>query len=765
VEEIGSIYESLLEFTPRISESQVEIEGRQIPANTFYLDPRGLGRKTSGSYYTPPSLVNELIKSALVPVMEDHIKAVVPDYDSELVEALTEEERKAAEGAILALNVVDPAAGSGAFLIAANNKLAQELARIRSGEYFPPEDVTRHARRDVLAHCIYAVDLNPMAVELCKVSLWINAAVEDAPLNFLDHHIRWGNSLVGASPELIKDGIPNNAYKPVTGDDKKYSAALKKQNRAELKGQMGLMRETTIKIQEDLQNWRRISQLAEDDPNQAEAVYYAYFGSDDYWEQRLPYDLWTAAFFAPIDKSQPIPTTQDVRQAQNDSDLVNGDVKVQAHHLAEQYHFFHWNLEFPEIYSEKDNDGFDVVLGNPPWDVIQEDSDVDKNQNFAKTKNWFKETSFSILKGRRDLYKLFIVKSLQLCSNSGRAGFITPFGMFVESDSTDLRRRLFADGSVIELGHFQNHRKAFFNGLDSRYRFVKYLHSPMPTFSHSYSTVVRSPSDIGDEKWITSTKEELEIELGENYEAILYPNENYYSLHNDLVQRLKSVSLLSYHVIAEFHATTDKNKGLLKKTPVSKGDWRILKNRSIHQFDHQFSEPDLYIAQRNVVEKLQQKGLDESIWLESSRLLFRDIARNDDTRTLLSCIAPPGFVSSYDTPMIVPKYKSLETLNDTLFFTCGVLNTFIFDFLIRPFVDKHIKGYVLNRLPIPEYNNRVPIMKKICSLSKVIHKLFSNETIDESNRIKILESRAEIEIQVASLCYISFGEMKFIRNY
>ncbi|HIE31246.1 MAG TPA: restriction endonuclease, partial [Methanosarcinales archaeon] len=172
VEEIGSIYESLLDFTPRVLSSAMEIDGRQIPANRFFLDPRGSARKSTGSYYTDKRLVDELIKSALKPVAE---RRMAKPGDR--------------EAAILSLRVCDPACGSGAFLIAATNYLGKELAKVRTGESEPSDNDIRHARRDVLQHCIYGVDVNPMVVELAKVSLWINAAVNDLPLNFLDHHI------------------------------------------------------------------------------------------------------------------------------------------------------------------------------------------------------------------------------------------------------------------------------------------------------------------------------------------------------------------------------------------------------------------------------------------------------------------------------------------------------------------------------------------------------------------------------------------------
>ena len=221
VEEIGSIYESMLDFTPRVLASELEINGLRVPANSFFLDPRGSARKTSGSYYTNPRLVDELINSALKPVAEKKM-----------------EEAEDKEGAIISLRVCDPACGSGAFLIAATNYLGKELAKVRTEQSEPPDNDMRQARRDVLQHCIYGVDLNPMAVELAKVSLWIDAAVKDLPLNFLDHHIKCGNSLIGVTPELIEKGIPDIAFKIVKGDDKEFSKKIREKNKKE-RGHLG----------------------------------------------------------------------------------------------------------------------------------------------------------------------------------------------------------------------------------------------------------------------------------------------------------------------------------------------------------------------------------------------------------------------------------------------------------------------------------------------------------------------------------------------
>src|SRR5213079_827745 len=190
-EELGSVYESLLELHPVL----------HIEAAKFELQTAGGNeRKTSGSYYTPTSLITCLLDSALDPVLDEACASTDP------------------EKAILDLKVCDPACGSGHFLIAAAHRIARRLAAIRTGEPEPSPEAVRTALRQVVGRCIYGVDLNPMAVELCKVSLWMEALEPGKPLSFLDAHIKCGNALLGTTPKLIAEGVPDDAFQPLMGD-------------------------------------------------------------------------------------------------------------------------------------------------------------------------------------------------------------------------------------------------------------------------------------------------------------------------------------------------------------------------------------------------------------------------------------------------------------------------------------------------------------------------------------------------------------------
>jgi hypothetical protein len=208
-EELGSVYEGLLELVPV----------REDHGRTFAFaggpEARGNARKVSGSYYTPDSLVQTLLDSALDPVLD-------------------RAEAEAGAEAILALNVIDPACGSGHFLLGAARRMATRVAQLRDND--APDYPA--AMRDVARNCIHGVDRNPMAVELAKVALWIETVEPGKPLGFLDANIQCGDSLLGIFDlKALEEGIPDDAYKPLTGDEKETAKWFARRNKAEKTGQ------------------------------------------------------------------------------------------------------------------------------------------------------------------------------------------------------------------------------------------------------------------------------------------------------------------------------------------------------------------------------------------------------------------------------------------------------------------------------------------------------------------------------------------------
>lgn len=366
-EELGGVYESLLALTPQVSGDG---------ARFFFAEFAGNERKTSGSYYTPDSLVQCLLDSALDPVVEEAVRG-----------------RSAAEAevAILALKVCDPAVGSGHFLVGAAHRLARHLARVRAlaeGESEPSPLLYQHALRDVIGRCLYGVDVNAMAAELCRVSLWLEALEPGKPLSFLDHHIRVGNSMLGTTPELIAGGLPDDAFKPMEGDDKKVCAALKKRNKQERDGgqmDLGLPMVAEASIEYDTLASR--SQGLDQAPDDSLAAierkaeqFRRLVVSPEYRHQQRIADAWCAAFVWPKTADAPAAITTDVIQRLEENlDAPEVAQRSELERLANEYQFFHWQLAFPEVFAQG---GFDCVLGNPPWEHTE-----------LKEKEWFAERS------------------------------------------------------------------------------------------------------------------------------------------------------------------------------------------------------------------------------------------------------------------------------------------------------------------------------------------------------------------------------------
>lgn len=356
-EELGSVYESLLELTPRLS------EGATAFSFAEGAEAKGNARKTSGSYYTPDSLVELLLDSALNPVIDAAIQA----HPGKEV------------GAILDLDVIDPACGSGHFLLAAARRLANRIAQFQSPGAPSAEDY-RHALREVSRHCLYGVDRNPMAVELCKVALWIETLEPGKPLSYLDGRIRCGDSLIGVFDfEALEGGIPEEAYKALTGDSKevsRYFSAWNRQVRKDktaqayvqhFKDQFGVLARTAASIdsmpEDDV---AEVQRKAEADNTRRRTA-----GSQ---HLKVACDLFVAAFFLPKIGPVPdnrntvtIPTSQHLGLALAGKGLYP-PLEAHAMDVAARIAAFHWHLEFPEVFAKG---GFDCVVGNPPWERMK----------------------------------------------------------------------------------------------------------------------------------------------------------------------------------------------------------------------------------------------------------------------------------------------------------------------------------------------------------------------------------------------------------
>ena len=380
-EELGSVYESLLELIPRYDAEQLSYTLETLPGNE---------RKETGSYYTPTSLVESLLDSALDPLLD------------EACAHGTAEERVAA---LLSLTVCDPACGSGHFLVAAARRIAKRIAAEETGDPEPPDAVVRTALRRVVGRCIYGVDVNPMAAELAKVSLWLEALEPGKPLSYVDQNIRVGNSLLGVTPALLAEGLPDAAFTPIEGDDRKVCSALKKQNAGERDyGERDLFSQVGIPVTNAVLA-KRADEITHALPESLEDLHIhqqrqadQLAASPERRIQKLLADAWCAAFVQPkTPATRPTAITHAILEAfgaaEGTLDVAEAEQLVTD--LTRQYRFFHWHVEFPHIFRVGNgvtdidpatgwSGGFSCVLGNPPWEKVE----LKEREFFAQRSPW-----------------------------------------------------------------------------------------------------------------------------------------------------------------------------------------------------------------------------------------------------------------------------------------------------------------------------------------------------------------------------------------
>lgn len=398
VEEFGSVYEGLLEYEPVI-----------LPdgAQTTFVFKQGDERANTGSHYTPDELVQPLIKHSLDHLIAERLKANDP------------------EAALLSLRVADVACGSGHILLAAARRIGQELAIVRTGEDQPSPLAMRTAVRDVIRHCIYGVDLNPLAVELCKVALWLEAHVPGEPLSFLDHHIKCGNAIVGyvQREDIEARGVPDEVFVTMPGDDREVAAALRKRNKDERAGQTKLKFDPEIERQLDeaLKGWRGLDKLPEHTPEQVEAKRQRFEvlskSAEALWMEQLA-AIPIAQFYIPKVKNSPgmHVTEEEFRAYWKGQRKAQGQATAEAWALAERKRFFHWFLAFPDVISAG---GFDCLLGNPPY-LGRGGIRSSYGDPFCAYVQW----QFAPA-GVSDLVVYFVQRLQQLLRPNGFAAFIT----------------------------------------------------------------------------------------------------------------------------------------------------------------------------------------------------------------------------------------------------------------------------------------------------------------------------------------------------
>jgi len=455
VRHLGSIYEGLLEYQLNVADEPLAVEngedGEYVPAEEdddvvvaegdIYLTTDSGERKATGSYYTPEYVVEYIVENTLGPLVED--------IREDLVAQTTHGEGGfAGEFAdrIFELKVLDPAMGSGHFLTSAVDFLAREIIDAQekqaAQEGIETVDERRDinwARRQVAQRCIYGVDLNPLAVELSKVSLWLRTLAAEQPLAFLDHHLKTGNSLVGSDIETVLDnGDPDNGTEEGQLTLQESFDRTRQQALEHVTDQFEDLLAIDNETLSDIKEMEAVYEDVREDPLYQHLIGMANVHTAEQFGLDVPGDAYKRMAEALRDDSWESIEGQDWYRS--------------AQAMADDEHFFHWELEFPIAFYEQDgvrkeDGGFDAVIGNPPYIIFKIISD-DIREYYRRKFNTFQ------MKG--DVYVLFMEVASDLLCDQGLTGYIIQNKFTKAKYGSEIREKISNDEKIVEVIDFHD---------------------------------------------------------------------------------------------------------------------------------------------------------------------------------------------------------------------------------------------------------------------------------------------------------------------
>ena len=687
VEQLGAVYETLLDYEPIADGASVT------------LRPESGARKATGTFYTPQPIADYVVRRTLAPLVEGRTPAE-----------------------ILRLRIVDPSMGSGAFLVAACRYLADayETAALAAGDWQPEEiDEAERTliRRRIAERCLYGVDVNPMAVQLARLSMWLATLAADRPLSFLDHRLTVGDSLAGTWLTLLRR--PPRAHN----------------RRDRLEPTLFDAASARDALRDALPVRFALESTPNDTLSQVRAKEHAHAalcraGALTRWKQAA--DAWCAPWFC--EGIPPRAFTAVIDTLLHASDTL-------PRHLADRYvasaadtarahRFFHWELEYPEVFFDAggtrlDNPGFDAVIGNPPWNIVH--ADAASLLRFVRTSGVYRVPG----DGHANRYQLFAERALALTRAGGRIGLVLPWGFAADHGSAALRRHLLDRADVDALVAVDNHRGVF--PIHRSVRFVL-----------ATATVGRSTGTIGCTFGIDDTSAlQANGESGGPRHAV--------QMTPALLERLSGPSLAVPYVrtpmdlaIAEraaalFPSLADprgwdasfgrelnatEDRALFRS---GRRGWPVVEGKHLSPF-----RAALDTVERSVAPGDARRALPDGR-CERPRLAYRDVASATNRVTLIAAILPPRCVSTHTlfclrTPLPAAAQR----------FLCGMFNSLVVNFLVRLRVTTHVTTAIVEQLPIPTWDTAPEAAAAIAALTRTLSR---SHRVEPFARLNALAAR------------------------
>jgi hypothetical protein len=718
VEQLGAVYERVLDYEP----SQPVRKDRPYgPSGGATLLRTREVRKASGTFYTPRAMTAFLVRRTLEPLVKG---------------------RRADE--ILRLRILDPAMGSGAFLVAACRYLASviEEALIDEGTWHTHDIAAADRatlRRQVASQCLFGVDLNPMAVQLARLSIWLATLATGKPLSFLDHHLVSGNSLVGASPDDLR--------RPAGGG----AARTRRHEELPLFPEERL----TSLVNHAVQLRLRLTMEPDDSPAIVRAKEQALASLRDgesslrAWSRAL--DLWCAGWFSTDGRGLDRGTFGELVARLLDGrsslpDRTCATLLAESDATAVRARFHHWPLAFPEVFRDEGGQaggapGFDAVIGNPPWDMVRADSgdqatragrraDARCLANFVRESGIYRVESAA----HANLYQLFVERALQLVRPGGRIGLVLPSGVISDAGAAPLRRHLFDRAEVDAVTGLDNRDRIF--PIHRSTRFVLLTCTPgRPTraircrFGLTRTEELERSDDSTPPLTLTrafihrlSGADDLGIpELATSRDLAIVEG------ISASIPRLGSDEGWGARFGRELNASDDReafvaHTGRLDACPIVEG-------KQI--------EPFRVALDRSRLELDPNAGLRRSL-PHRARLAYRDVASATNRLTLIAAIIPARAVTTHTLFCLKTKLPLAEQR-----VLCALLNSFVANYLIRLRVNTHVTAALMSKLPVPVIREDHPFFGELGALSDALTRAPRPvEDMDEYGRLQAICGRA-----------------------
>lgn len=691
VEQLGAVYERVLDLDPgaHAPDPGEYARSRGAPPPRRSPERHSTRRKESGTFYTPQPLAEFVVRRTLAPL----VRGVPADR-------------------ILTLRVVDPAMGSGAFLVAACRYLAEAYERAlvfegRCSEGDLDAETRGGIRRLIAERCLAGVDANPVAVQLGRLSLWLTTLARGKPLGFLDHRLRVGDSLVGVSPDdlwrVSTNRMPARTSQPL------FDASIVEDAIRGASGPLRLLAATPDDTLADVRAKERMWQRLSGDRSPLAAL-------------RSACQLWCARWFwPPAGAAGPVPAPPEIRAAIDA--VLRGDRTLGAGRLAgwlnsaaaaaREHGFFHWPIEFADVFYDESGAsapgaGFDAVIGNPPWEMLRQD-DAGRSGSRTVARNartgvarFLRESGLysSCGRGHLNLYRPFIERALEITRPGGRIGLVLPWGFAVDDSSADLRARMLDAGTIDTIVGLDNAA-----GLFPIHRGLRFL------------VLVASPGAPPRD-----TRARFGVRTGRELDAL--PDVDEPGDLESLPLRLPAGTIAkvggSARRIPDLRRPEDLTwlERLAASHPAlgAEAGWGARFGRELNATDDRgsFGTHGLPVVEgkhigpffvsaaavTSRIDRAAARRLLPDCRFERPRVAYRDVSGVGNRLSLIAAMLPAGMVSTHTlfclrTPLPLVQQH----------FLCALFNSYVLNAVVRLLMGGHVTTSLVEGLPVPAWKN------------------------------------------------------------